>query len=178
MTATEALSRIVTLAKEITQNRNVVVHAPAAAAAAESIIAVVEKSRVSRKVMAGDIDEVFALDGPTFERIFRTLNDVKNEFIRAKQKHGDQTPDGPCLSEGLKQRFEMLNTDPKSGDANVFAALRDSANLRRLATLVEETGEVGRALTYDKDHSGGLRKELIQVAAMAVAWASILGEES
>jgi NTP pyrophosphatase (non-canonical NTP hydrolase) len=47
--------------------------------------------------------------------------------------------------------------------------------LTKLAALVEEVGEVGRALTYDgnegKDH---LVKELIQVANVALTWVESL----
>lgn len=42
-----------------------------------------------------------------------------------------------------------------------------------LPVLVEEVGEVARALTYDGNKEE-LRKELIQVAAVASAWADKL----
>lgn len=80
-------------------------------------------------------------------RIYNMILPIVAEFIRAKKKHGDKTPDVP-----------------------------DVPDVERLACLGEEYGEVCRALTYDKDHAGALRKELIQVAAMAAAWASILPE--
>lgn len=41
---------------------------------------------------------------------------------------------------------------------------------RRLAVLVEEVGEVAAALQGD----GDLREELVQVAAVAVAWLEVL----
>lgn len=41
-----------------------------------------------------------------------------------------------------------------------------------LAILTEEIGEVAHELTYDSD--GSLRDELIQVAAVAAAWAQAL----
>jgi hypothetical protein len=44
----------------------------------------------------------------------------------------------------------------------------------RLAILGEEFGEVCRALTYDEGNPEHLKKELIQVAAMALAWAANL----
>jgi NTP pyrophosphatase (non-canonical NTP hydrolase) len=55
---------------------------------------------------------------------------------------------------------------------------------RRLAILVEEVGEVAKEFN-EAEHRGGLdqldlvllRKELIQVAAMAAAWADRLGFE-
>ena len=45
----------------------------------------------------------------------------------------------------------------------------------KLAVLGEEFGEVARALLEDR---GTLRGELIQVAAVAVAWAEALGASS
>ena len=73
------------------------------------------------------------------------FDDVAAEYVRAKQKHGDMTLDGARCTD-----------------------------LNRLAALVEEVGETARAMTYDKDHAGDLRKELIQVANVALTWASIL----
>ena len=87
---------------------------------------------------------------------------VMNEYDRAKLKHGDYTLDGV-----------------KSND------------VLRLAALVEEVGEVATELTYDHSQlpEGGtraevevlqaelkarLKKELIQVANVALTWASIL----
>lgn len=73
------------------------------------------------------------------------LDAVVTEYHRAKAKHGEFTLDGPAISD-----------------------------LQRLAALTEETGEVARALTYDKDHASELFKELIQVANVALTWASLL----
>ncbi len=46
---------------------------------------------------------------------------------------------------------------------------------QRLAALVEELGEVARALTYDASteagHGGDLATEVTQVGALAAAWA-------
>lgn len=42
---------------------------------------------------------------------------------------------------------------------------------QRAAAVVEELGEVGRALTYDRDHAGDLQTELTQLGALAAAWA-------
>ena len=70
------------------------------------------------------------------------------EYDRAKAKHGENTLDGT-----------------------------ESNDLRRLAALVEEVGEVAELLTYDKARMHGaerLRAELVQVANVAVTWASIL----
>ena len=51
----------------------------------------------------------------------------------------------------------------------------DSSVLERLAALTEEVGEVAKALTYDG--GGGLRDELIQLAASAAGWAQHLPED-
>jgi len=40
-----------------------------------------------------------------------------------------------------------------------------------LVVLVEEVGEVARAMTYDEGDQEQLAAELIQVAAMSAAWA-------
>lgn len=73
------------------------------------------------------------------------IDDLIEEWIRAKQKHGEKTMDGKQISDR-----------------------------ERLAALGEEFGEVCRALTYDKDKAQELRKELIQVANVAITWATIL----
>ena len=71
-----------------------------------------------------------------------TVNAVTAEFIRAQVKHQGRTPADPAMSDG-----------------------------ERLMILVEEIGEVAHALTYDTpDDTDQLVKELIQVAAMALAW--------
>ncbi len=100
-------------------------------------------------------------------------HEAVEEWKRAKAKHGDQTPDGPCLPERLSGFLDLFPVESINRDlaSEVVSAY---ANLRRLATLTEEIGEVGRCLTYDQDHAGELKKELIQVAAMALAWASRL----
>jgi hypothetical protein len=43
---------------------------------------------------------------------------------------------------------------------------------QRAAAVVEELGEVARALTYDRDHAGELEVELAQLGALAAAWAT------
>lgn len=74
------------------------------------------------------------------------LEDVAKEWRRAKDKHGEMTMDGTAITD-----------------------------LVRLAALAEEFGEASAHLTYDKDRKG-LRKELIQVANVALTWASVLDE--
>lgn len=72
-------------------------------------------------------------------------NDVVAEYQRAYDKHHGLTPFNPEVAEQAK-----------------------------FVILAEEVGEVARALTPDADtpvgHAGDLRDELIQVAAMALAW--------
>jgi hypothetical protein len=74
------------------------------------------------------------------------LREVQAESIRAHIKHGDKS----LLGDGL-------------------------STVGRLAALVEECGEVGTELTYDR---GGdvakLKKELIQTANVAASWAQWL----
>jgi hypothetical protein len=89
---------------------------------------------------------------------------VLAEYTRVKQKHGEHTLDGAL-----------------------------SNDLLRLAALVEEVGEAAHELTYDRAHvythvkamdgtgeivtlsrDERLQKELIQVANVALTWASIL----
>lgn len=72
-----------------------------------------------------------------------TIGAVQAECIRAHLKH---EPNGGSL----------LNPDFPTE--------------KKLAALVEEVGEVGRALTYDQDHAGPLVKELLQVANVALSW--------
>jgi hypothetical protein len=77
-----------------------------------------------------------------------TLDAVQAEALRAHLKHKDKG--GSLL-------------DPAMPD------------LRKLAALVEECGEVGRALTYDGDRGRDhLVKELIQVASVALTWVEAL----
>lgn len=45
------------------------------------------------------------------------------------------------------------------------------ADVDNLPILVEEIGEVARAMTYDEGSNDALVKELLQTAAMALSWA-------
>lgn len=71
-------------------------------------------------------------------------DEVKHERERAHAKHGDKSMEA------------LAPTD-----------------YARLVILVEEVGEVAHALTYDGDLAN-LRAELIQVSAMAGAWADAI----
>lgn len=69
------------------------------------------------------------------------FGDMATELDRAIKKHGVmQTPCNPAMPDG-----------------------------ERLKILVEEVGEVARAMTYDEGDPDQLDKELIQVATMALA---------
>ena len=71
-----------------------------------------------------------------------TLGCVESEYVRAHIKHKGWTPKNVRMSDG-----------------------------ERLAILMEEVGEVARAITYDNGDPKKLGEELIQVATMAAAWA-------
>ena len=79
------------------------------------------------------------------ESIESAADAVRREYDRAHAKHAGLTPNNPAMS----------NDD-------------------RAAILIEEVGEVARALTPDANtevgHAGNLREELIQTATMALAW--------
>ena len=62
-----------------------------------------------------------------------------------------------------RSRQEQLKAEGKFTYTCADAEMTDG---QRLAVLVEEVGEVARAMNDGK----GLREELIQVAAVAVAW--------
>lgn len=67
------------------------------------------------------------------------------------------------LVQAERARQEHLYT---AGVLPAICSNPDCPNDLRLAALVEEVGEVGRAILGD----GDLRTELVQVAAVAVAW--------
>lgn len=81
------------------------------------------------------------------------INDVEKEYWRAQDKHGEFTLDG-SMSGG-----ELLSAENQ---------------LLRLGALMEEVGEVAEHFTYDKLNKEDLYKELIQVANVALTWATIL----
>lgn len=83
----------------------------------------------------------------------KVIVDVVNERIRQEQLR-------------LDGRFVHTCADP------------DMADGAKLACLTEELGEVARAMLHrdelTSDGGGDLRTELVQVAAVAVAWAEAL----
>lgn len=69
-------------------------------------------------------------------------DDMHSEITRALTKHGyEKTPMNPLMPNSV-----------------------------RLAILVEEVGEVARAMTYDEGDPDKLDEELVQVLAMAHTW--------
>lgn len=76
------------------------------------------------------------------------VKQVVAEIQRAHDKHGPESMASPRLQQGT-----------------------------RLAILVEEVGEVARAMTYDEGDEANLREELVQVAAMALSWLYALAVE-
>lgn len=64
--------------------------------------------------------------------------------------------------------FERMSQEKKHGDES--CASPSNTDAKRLAILVEEVGEVAKAMTYDNGNEDELQKELVQVAAVCVAW--------
>lgn len=110
----------------------------------------IETSRLSTNGLPTAIDVLRRVPMP----IAAAVADMTAEYHRAKAKHGEHTLDGSLADD-----------------------------LLRIAALGEEYGEVCQALTYDKrshdarEHERHLRDELIQVANVALTWASILGRD-
>lgn len=76
----------------------------------------------------------------------KTLHDIEDEVLRSWQKHGDHAMISP-----------------------------DLPDIERLTILGEEFGEVCKEMNYDtRGGPAALRKELIQLAAMAACWADNL----
>lgn len=73
---------------------------------------------------------------------------------------GSPTEDAP---------IERIRAHAKHVDRGGSAELRPHGDPEWLPLLVEEVGEVARALC-DRDPMPHLREELVQVAAMACAW--------
>lgn len=108
--------------------------------------------------------------------IFDRDNDVE---IVVKPKPSD-TPH--AVTEGmaafdaaaLVMREEMLRAIRKHGIRRTPLSTDPTDTAMKLAVLVEEVGEVASALTYDRGDRENLKAELVQVAAMALAWRASL----
>ncbi len=64
---------------------------------------------------------------------------------------------------------EIIKAEVKHGTNNTPRS-KEMTDPERLVVLVEEVGEVARAITYDEGDKDALVGELLQVAAMAMAW--------
>lgn len=70
---------------------------------------------------------------------------------------------------------EMVAAITKHGhDLTVLSPMVPDVD--KLVVLVEEIGEVARALSYDQGSTQALIRELLQVAAVAAGWAQALDE--
>ena len=67
-------------------------------------------------------------------------------------------------------QIEIRRAIAKHGPARTPLSVT-MADSEKLVILVEEVGEVARAITYDEADPRALYNELIQVAAMAMTWA-------
>jgi hypothetical protein len=83
-----------------------------------------------------------------------------------------------CMDVWYECQQERLRAHRKHGDTSMESAPPDDPTGRRLRILLEEVGEVAQEFN-DAEHEGRpvdlgrVRKELIQVAAMAGAWADV-----
>src|SRR5688500_17036282 len=80
-----------------------------------------------------------------------------------------------CLGILVEIRQERARAHEKHGSTSMEALPTD--DLTRLTVLMEEVGEVARWFNENRRRdmpNGELRAELIQVAAMAAAWADAL----
>lgn len=90
-------------------------------------------------------------------------------------------PDGPTGDALADVNRERNRQDDlvRAGRFPATCASKKLTDPQKLAVLVEEVGEVARAVLElgklaNDQHGKDLRKELIQVAAVAVAWAESL----
>lgn len=73
---------------------------------------------------------------------------MRVEYDRARAKHGERTLDSSVPT--AEQRYYAL---------------------------LEEVGEIARALTYDREHAGALSEEITQLGGLALAWLAFLLSE-
>lgn len=104
------------------------------------------------------------LDGLAFELplLWGVIREVVAEVRRATEKHGAESMAGPGHSVG--KRLGILAEEVgEAADEALAVAINATA-------LSASLGRVARRTTYDNGDSVRLRDELIQTAAMAVAW--------
>lgn len=83
-------------------------------------------------------------------------------------------PDGLVADERVRQEHKA-----RDGDFAWTCSDPTVSNESRLAVLVEEVGEVARAVLGESgavSDGGDLRRELVQVAAVATAWLEALDD--
>jgi hypothetical protein len=85
------------------------------------------------------------------------------------QVTGDSTDMPECVHPTLARHVHRINAEVKHGTNNTPRS-KEMTDPERLVVLVEEVGEVARAITYDEGDKDALVGELLQVAAMAMAW--------
>ncbi|MCA1624181.1 MAG: hypothetical protein LC778_10340 [Acidobacteria bacterium] len=73
---------------------------------------------------------------------------------------------------------EVMRQSAKHGPKAILAPDGTKTDDERFNDLIEEIGEVARARTYDEGDTDKLVKELIQVAAIAAAWAQVVDKRS
>lgn len=85
--------------------------------------------------------------------------------LRRRRNRARRILEGDVVAEYERARIKHLGRTPFSPEVN---------EPTKFVILAEEIGEVARALTPDADtpvgHAAPLRDELVQVAAMALAW--------
>ncbi len=109
-----------------------------------------------------------------YERVCALLSERDAELTHLRVAQADARAEQDTVYDEVRRERERAHA--KHGDTSMEA--KGWGNLQRLAILIEEVGEVGRAFN---DHEHGkltsaelrrdVRAELIQVAAMAAGWA-------
>lgn len=109
------------------------------------------------------------------KRMLGVFGDVARERVAQDAKWGEQNhPDGTG-PDSLPFAYTGMNLDLRNGAqvAHIFRAQVEAQALRRQLTwldiLLEELGEASA-----EDDPSALRAELVQVAAVAVAWVEAL----
>ncbi len=103
------------------------------------------------------------------------LGDINNALERVRAFVGEDILENPLVNTGVLRDVlaEYRSAKAKHGDMTLDGVGID--DLKRLTALMEEVGEVAETFSYDhKRQPHDLRKELIQVANVALTWASIL----